>query len=206
MATTFFDNLKNTYNKLVDDAVLHPSNKSPKAYSNDIIDYFQYANEGDAKDTMKFQQRNKADLQYTPFAWSGGRGTIYAGNSTELVPSSEAITGLVISGPSPTGEGTRILGVELDDGRSFNAMGAKQFFEGMRNKGSFKFADQAQLWDNKKAGDWPLQSGNPFIFVDENKTIDNSGMKTFKGGKNAGYQEIRDARSFLNNLRNMRRY
>lgn len=192
----FLENLRNTYRQLVDNAATQPSRNAPEAYSNKIIDFFQYANDGSPEDTMRFHEQNKADLKYTPFAWSEDREGGYNSNF---------LSGLVISGPSPTGEGTRILGVELDNGNSLSANGAKKFFNNMRQKGSFRFADQIQLWDNKKAGDWPLQPGNPFDFVRENKSVDQSGERTFKAGRGTGYQELKDARTFFNSLRSSRR-
>lgn len=192
----FLENLRDTYKRLIDAAATQPSRKAPLYDSNKIIDYFQYANEGSPEDIMNFQEKNQNDLKYTPFAWSEDRKDGYNSNF---------VSGLVVSGPSPTGEGTRILGIELDNGNSFSASGAKKFLEEMRKKGSFRFADQAQLWANKKSGDWPLQSGNPFDFVREDKSVDQSGERTFKAGRKTGYQELKEANSFLNNLRNSRR-
>lgn len=197
MATNFLDNLRNTYKLLTEDAALRPSRKTSEYNSNKIIDYFQYANEGEPEDVMEFQKRNKNDLKYTPFAWSEDREDGYNSNF---------ISGLVVSGPSPTGEGTRILGVELENGNSLSANGAKKFFENMRQKGSFRFADQTQLWNNKTSGDWPLQPGNPFEFNNENKNVDQSGKKTFKAGHKTGYNELKEAMSFFDNLRKTRGY
>lgn len=193
---SFFENLRDTHRRLVDTAATQPSKEAPLYDSNKIIDYFQYANEGSPEDIMNFQAKNRNDLKYTPFAWSEDREGGYNSNF---------VSGLVISGPSPTGEGTRILGVELDNGNSLSASGAKKFFEEMKQKGSFRFADQAQLWNNKEAGDWPLQSGNPFDFVRENKSVSQSGERTFRAGRKTGYQELKDARTFFDNLRSSRR-
>lgn len=192
----FLENLRNTYRRLTDNAATQPSRNASEADSNKIIDFFQYANDGSPEDVMKFQERNKVDLKYTPFAWSEDREGGYNSNS---------LSGLVVSGPSPTGEGTRILGVELDNGSSLDANGAKKFFNNMRQKGSFRFADQTQLWDNKKAGDWALQSGNPLDFVRESKSVDQSGERTFRVGRRAGYQELKDTMTFFDNLRNSRK-
>lgn len=192
----FLENLRNTYRRLTDNAATQPSRNAPEVDSNKIIDFFQYASNGSPEDTMRFQKQNKVDLKYTPFAWSEDREGGYNSNS---------LSGLVVSGPSPTGEGTRILGVELDNGNSLDANGAKKFFNDMRQKGSFRFADQTQLWDNKRAGDWPLQSGNPFDFVRENKSVDQSGERTFRAGRRAGYQELKDTMTFFDNLRASRK-
>lgn len=193
---SFFENFRDTYKRLVDAAATQPSREAPLYGSNKIIDYFQYANEGSPEDIMNFQEKNRNDLKYTPFAWSEDREDGYNSNF---------VSGLVVSGPSPTGEGTRILGVELDNGNSLSASGAKKFFEEMKQKGSFRFADQTQLWDNKKAGDWPSQSGNPFEFIRERKNVDQSGERTFKAGRKTGYQELKEANRFFDNLRNSRR-
>lgn len=201
---TFYENLRNTFSNLIDDTILYPSKSSPKKDSNDIIDFFQYADDSSTEEIMDYHKNNRTDLQYTPFAWSDGARTRYYDKDGKITPSYGYLTGLVVSGHAPGSNEIRILGVELDDGRTLTSTGAKNFFNDLKGKGTFKFSDQNQLWTNKEKGDWPLQPGNPFIFNNKRKTIDNSGTKTFESGRQSGYENILEAQNFFKNLRRAR--
>ena len=192
---SFYDNLKQTFADLDQAAKLKQMGRTSDGHPNDnIINYFQYvpSSKEEFESTQK-QMRNKS-VYYTPFSWSDG---------------ADNIKGMVVTGPST--EGQRILGIELEDGRSLNGTGAQSFFNSLKDKGAFEFAQESKLWDNKADGDWPLQSGNPFDFYAKDSgqysNVNNEGKGTFRVESprhthaDEGKQRLSDAMTFFKNLR-----
>lgn len=193
---TFLENLRNTF--LDTDFYSRGKQTGRVADShkkNEIVDFFQYA--PDSEEEFDYIQKNldKHNTYYTPFSWSDGDNNL---------------KGYVVSGN--TTEGPRVLGVELEDGRSLSSTGAKKFFDTFKNKGAFSFAQEGNLWENKKAGDWPLQPGNPFEFNENrrNATFNNEGKGSFnimpdnrlkQQERNESIDRLRDAMLFFKNLR-----
>lgn len=194
----FYENLRKTFDDLDFGSRGRQTGRVSSGHpKNGIIDFFQYAQDNEDENKYITKQSEHKPMYYTPFSWSDGTNNI---------------KGYVVSGT--TGEGQRILGLELEDGRSFNSTGAKKFFNTMKEKGAFDFAKEGNLWSNKEDGDWPFQPGNPFDFYTKDggsySTVDNSGAGTFRvdaprsNKAEEGKNRLRDAMDFFKNLRKSR--
>ena len=192
---SFYDKLKDTFYSLdVGARARQVGNTSNGHKKNEIVDFFQYAPKDDDRDKRTVRNTQKYPTYYTPFSWTDGK---------------DSIKGMVVSGLSSDGQ--RILGVELEDGRSLNSTGAKNFFETLKSRGAFDFAEEQNLWQNKENGDLWWQPGNPFDFYKRDNstysTVDNNGYGTFRVAperyKDAGEstQRLGDAMNFFKNLR-----